>query len=76
MIEIRIGVSDSTKELTLEVDDKPESISKVVEQALGNGSGMFWITDRKGRRVGVPSAKLTYVEIDPETSPRSVGFGR
>lgn len=76
MIEIRIGVSDTPKELTLEVDEKPESISEVVEKALGNGSGMFWITDRKGRRVGVPSAKLTYVEIDPETSPKAVGFGR
>jgi hypothetical protein len=35
---------------------------------------MLWLTDRKGRRVGVPSAKLAYVEIGAEASERRVGF--
>ena len=36
---------------------------------------ILWLTDRKGRQVGVPVAKVAYVELDPPTSDRRVGFG-
>jgi hypothetical protein len=36
---------------------------------------MLWLTDRKGRRVGVPAAKLAYVEIGSASDERRVGFG-
>jgi hypothetical protein len=37
--------------------------------------GVLWLTDRKGRRVGVPAAKLAYVEIGSPNEERRVGFG-
>jgi len=35
---------------------------------------MLWLTDRKGRRVGVPAAKVAYVEIGSPSEERRVGF--
>ena len=33
-----------------------------IEKLLKTGDGVLWLTDRKGRRVGVPVAKVAYVE--------------
>ena len=73
-VEIRIGVVESQKEITLELDDKPEDVAKRVEDSLKDSSGVLWFVDQKGNRVGVPVGKLAYVEIDAETQPRTVGF--
>ena len=35
---------------------------------------MLWLTEKKGRRVGVPTAKLAYVEIGAPRNERRVGF--
>lgn len=37
--------------------------------------GVLWLTDRRGRRVGVPVAKIAYVEVGAPTNERRVGFG-
>jgi hypothetical protein len=73
-LEIRIGVTDSQKEITLQVEDKPEDLSMRIETSLTDGSLMIWFDDQKGKRVGVPTQKLAYIEIDAEVPPRSVGF--
>lgn len=75
MIEVRIGVADVSKELSLEIDDKPEGVVERVTQAITEGSGILWLTDQKGNRVGVPVPRIAYVEVESETGPRSVGFG-
>jgi hypothetical protein len=76
-LEIRIGVVDSPKEITLEMKEGVEDLVKRVDEALNSGSSsVLWLQDDKERRVGVPSAKVAYVEIDPESAPRSVGFRR
>lgn len=75
-MEIRIGVVDSPKEITLEMKEGVEDLVKRVDEALNSGSSVLWLQDDKERRVGVPAAKVAYVEIDPESAPRSVGFRR
>ena len=35
---------------------------------------MLWLTDRRGRRVGVPADKLAYVDIGAVAGERRVGF--
>jgi UPF0288 family protein (methanogenesis marker protein 3) len=75
-LEIRIGVVDSPKEITLEMTEGVEDLVKRVDEALNSGSSVLWLQDDKERRVGVPAAKVAYVEIDPESAPRSVGFRR
>ena len=36
---------------------------------------MLWLTDRRGRQVAVPAAKLAYVEVGPPDGDRRIGFG-
>lgn len=74
-MEVRIGVIYSTKELTVEVTDNAGEVAAAVEQALASGGGMLWLTDTKGRRVGVPVDKVAYVEVEEEDSTKRVGFG-
>ena len=75
-MEVRIGIVQSMKELEVELpeDADREQIMKEVEAALGSDQ-ILWLTDRKGRRVGVPAARIAYVEFATSSSERVVGFG-
>jgi hypothetical protein len=75
-LEIRIGVADSPKEISLEVKDTIEALTKRIEDSLAQESGVLWLIDEKGKTVGVPSSRVAYVEIETESAPRSVGFSR
>ena len=46
-----------------------------LEKLLKTGDGVLWLTDRKGRRVGVPVVKVAYVEVGAPAGDRRVGFG-
>jgi hypothetical protein len=46
-----------------------------IEKLLKTGDGVLWLTDRKGRRVGIPVVKVAYVEVGAPSSDRRVGFG-
>ncbi|MGC2168297.1 MAG: DUF3107 domain-containing protein [Acidimicrobiales bacterium] len=75
-MDIRIGIVQSMKEIDVElpVDADRDQIMKDVEVALG-GDGVLWLTDRRGRRVGVPASRIAYVELGTPASDRVVGFG-
>jgi hypothetical protein len=73
-MEVKLGVTYSPRELVVETDKGADDIARLVESALGGKAGVLWLADGKGRRVGVPTDKLAYVEIGEETSKR-VGFG-
>ena len=75
-MEVRIGVTYTPKEIEVDLDDDTDrdKLITAIEEAVSNEGRMLWLTDRKGRRVGVPSAKLAYVEIGAEASERRVGF--
>jgi len=74
-VEIRIGIVQSMKELDIELPESADrdEIMKDVESALSQDQ-ILWLTDRKGRRVGVPAARVAYVEFTT-TNDRVVGFG-
>ncbi len=74
-MEVRIGVVYSARELTIETDDSVDVVSQTVERALGNGNGILWMVDNKGRKVGVPTDKIAYVEVAADAGGRKVGFG-
>ncbi len=74
-MNIRIGITQTPKELEVELDD--DEGAKAVEelvQAVKAESGIVWLTDKKGRRIGVPAAKLAWVEVGPQSEGRRVGF--
>jgi hypothetical protein len=73
--EIRIGVIYTARELVLDVAESPEQVTKAIEDALGGTTSMLWLTDKKGKQVGVPTDKIAFVEIASDAGDRQVGFG-
>jgi len=76
-VDIRIGVSQHPREIEVELADgsSADELMSRVESAVQKASGMLWFTDKRGRKVGVPAAKLAYVELDTGAETRRVGFG-
>jgi hypothetical protein len=75
-MDVSIGVVHTPKELSLEMDGAPDDVVKQVDAALGGGASVLWLTDNKGRRVGVAVEKIAYVEIAADDGHKRVGFGR
>ena len=76
-MDIRIGVIDTPKELTVEMPDDadPAQLQQLVQQAVAGAEPMLWITDRRGRQIGIPCGKLAYIEIGSDDDTRRIGFG-
>ena len=75
-VDVRIGVTQAPRELTVEVpDDERDVAEKHIEAALSGAVDVLWLTDKRGRRVGVPAAKIAYVEIGSQDANRRIGFG-
>ena len=75
-MEIRIGVTYSPKEIEIDLADdvSGDDLVAQISASVGEDGAMLWLTDRKGRRVGVPTTKLAYVEIGAPRGDRRVGF--
>jgi hypothetical protein len=76
-VEVRIGITQVPREIDVELGDDADAdqVAKQVEEALSSEGGVLWLTDRKGRRVGIPAGKVAYVELGSPTEDRRVGFG-
>jgi hypothetical protein len=72
-VEVKTGVQQAQRELVVDVSETAEAVEKLVGEALASESGMLVLTDVKGRRVVVPSAKVAYVEIGTGVAG-AVGF--
>jgi hypothetical protein len=72
-MKVKIGIAESTRVVEMEVDDV-EAFEKMLEKEFTTGSGLIWVEDTKERRVGIPSQRISFVEIDTERE-RPVGFG-
>lgn len=77
-MDIRIGITHAPREISIEIEDE-ESVVKqtkaLAEAALGGLSTTFTVTDRRGRQVVIPSAKIAYVEFGAPDGDRKLGFG-
>ena len=73
-VEVKIGITDSPRELAFSSAQTPGEVEELVNAALGAGSNVLSLTDEKGRRFVVNAAKIAYVEIGVADS-RRVGFG-
>jgi hypothetical protein len=74
-VNIRIGMIQSAKELELELDDDASAtVADDVTKAIADEKAMLWLTDRKGRQVGVATAKVAWIELGAEGEGRRVGF--
>jgi hypothetical protein len=75
-MDVKIGVVYTPKELILELDGGADELRATIDAAVANKEQLVWLTDSKGRKVGVPVDKIAYVEIGSDDSGHRVGFGR
>lgn len=75
-MDVRIGIVQTPKEIEIELgeDADRDTVLETIEAAL-SGDSVLWLTDRRGRRVGVPVQKVAYVEVGAPAGERRVGFG-
>ncbi|HWC68710.1 MAG TPA: DUF3107 domain-containing protein [Acidimicrobiales bacterium] len=76
-MDVRIGVSQAPRELNVELPDDTdrEQLQASANAALAGDVDTLWLTDRRGRLVGVPSARIAYIEIGSADTDRRIGFG-
>ena len=72
-MEVKIGVQNAARELTVDTDETTDAIEKLVTEAI-SGGGVLVLSDTKGQRTVVPADKLAYVHIG-RSSP-SARWGR
>jgi hypothetical protein len=72
-VEVKIGIQNIGREITLESSQDADALAKVVADSISKGSELR-LTDEKGRQIIVPASALGYVEIGAE-EVRRVGFG-
>ncbi len=73
-VEVKIGITDSPRELVFASVQTPSEVETLVSAALAKDANVLGLTDEKGRRFLINSAKIAYVEIGAADS-RRVGFG-
>ena len=71
-MEVKIGVQNASRELTIDTTLDADGVQQAVTEALQDG-GVLGLTDAKGRRIVVPGDKLAYVDISTSVSGQ-VGF--
>ena len=77
-MDVKIGVTQTAKELTVDVENDEatrKATRDAVEGALSGKSAILRLVDRKGREIVVPSEKIAYVEIGSAEGDRRLGFG-
>lgn len=72
-MEVKIGVSDSPRELVFNSSDSPDVVEHEIKTALADGA-VLSLTDDKGQRFLVQTSKISYVQIGA-ADVRRVGFG-
>ena len=72
-MDVRIGISDISRELQVRTTSSADEVAAALDEALTNNS-TFELADDKNRRVIVPAVKLAYFDLGPAEG-RPVGFG-
>lgn len=72
-MEVKVGIRDVAREVTVETKASAQDVESALAEAL-TGSGLFTLTDEKGRKVLIPAVNVAYVDLGTEHA-RPVGFG-
>jgi hypothetical protein len=59
-VDLRIGVTDNPKEIRVEMADDTDvaALRSEVDAAVAGSGSVLWLTDIRGRQVGVPAGKI------------------
>ena len=76
-VDVRIGVTQAPRELNIELPDDADrkKLKAQVEAALAGASDVLWLVDKRGKDVGIPAAKIAYIELGSADGDRRIGFG-
>ncbi|MCL2652888.1 MAG: DUF3107 domain-containing protein [Propionibacteriaceae bacterium] len=73
-MEIKIGIADVAREVSIDADQGVDDIVQAYRDALSAPGGLLHLTDPKGRHLVVPATRVAYLDLgSPEHRP--VGFG-
>jgi hypothetical protein len=73
-VDVKIGITDSAREIVVHTDQSSDDAFAAVEAALGGGDQLLRLSDDKGARYLIPVTKIAYVEVGVSDA-RKVGFG-
>jgi len=76
-VDVRIGVQQTPKEIEIELPSGTDrdDVRARIDAALADENSVLWLTDRHGRDVAVPAARIAYVELGSADGERRIGFG-
>lgn len=76
-MDVRIGVLHTMKEIEVELpaDTDRAEIKRRIDEALADDDKALWLTDRHGKDVAIPSARIAYIELGSADTERRIGFG-
>ncbi|MEZ5409716.1 MAG: DUF3107 domain-containing protein [Acidimicrobiales bacterium] len=76
-MDVRIGIAQTGQVIELELADETDraALRKQVDQTLADESAVLWLTDRKGKEIGVPAARISFFELGTADTERRIGFG-
>ena len=69
-IEDRVPDPEREKDAT-----KRDALKVAIDDALAGKTVTLWLTDKKGRDVAIPTAKIAFVEIGSGDNGPRIGFG-
>ena len=72
-VEVKIGVQNAARELSVETEETPEALLAALESAIADDK-VFALTDAKGHTVAVPADKIAYLYVTSEAGRPKVGF--
>ena len=73
-VEVRISVTESSRELSLESSATREEIIEKVNKAIAANLPLV-LEDFRGKQVIIPASKIGFIEIAPPVE-RKVGFAK
>ena len=75
-IEVKIGIIQHPHEVELEMDITAKELMATIKSAVDAEEPLIWLTSKKENQVGIPAAKIAFVEIrNVEESSNKMGFG-
>ena len=72
-MNVRIGIADTGREVEIAATSRDEVVDQI-NKAYADEAHILWFTDVKGDEIGIPLARIAYIELAAEVGP-SVGFG-
>ncbi len=74
-VKVRVGVVFSAREIEFEISESAETFIAALNDAVARGDKVLAFSGEKGKRIIVPTDKLSYAEFDIPSGSGPIGFG-